>query len=55
MAILYDKNGKSFNVPHTVDVKDWLATGDYSETKPTGAKSNKPTKPNAKPNLLDKA
>ena len=55
MAKLYDKNGKSFNVPHTVDVKDWIATGDYTLDKPTGAKSNKPTKPTPKPNLLDKA
>ena len=52
MAKLYDKNGKEFNVPHAVDVKDWLATGDYSEEKPKGGVKKTPEKP--KPNLLDK-
>lgn len=42
MATLYDASGKSYNVPHAVDVKDWLETGKYSlETK--GKKSQKQT------------
>ena len=53
MAKLYDKSGKEFNVPHAVDVKDWLATGDYSEEKPKGANS-KQVKPTPKPNLLNR-
>lgn len=51
MAKLYDKNGKEYNVPHAVDVKDWLNTGDYSLEKPKGA-AKKAEK--TKPNLLDK-
>jgi len=32
---LYDKkNGKEFNIPHAVDVKEWLDTGKYTKTIP---------------------
>jgi hypothetical protein len=32
--ILYDKKGNSFDVPHPIDVTEWLATGEYSLDKP---------------------
>ena len=53
MAKLYDKSGKEFNVPHAVDVKDWLASKEYSLEKPKGA-NPKQGKPTPRPNLLDK-
>ena len=41
MAILYDKkSGKEYKVPHAVDVKDWMATGKYTDKDP---KANKET------------
>ena len=40
MATLYNKNGKKYNVPHAVDVKDWINSGDYSLENP---KKSKPT------------
>lgn len=53
MAKLYDKSGKEFNVPHAVDVKDWLASKEYSLEKPKGAVKQKPAeKPRL--NLSDK-
>ena len=53
MPLLYDKDGISYNVPHAVDVKDWLASKEYSLEKPKGANS-KQVKPTPRPNLLDK-
>ena len=38
MTKLYDKNGKVFNVPHAVDVKDWLESGEYSLEQIKGKK-----------------
>ena len=35
MATLYDKDGKEYNVPHTVDIKEWLKEG-YSLENPKG-------------------
>jgi hypothetical protein len=54
MAKLYDKSGKEFNVPHAVDVKEWLESGEFSLDKPKGAKPIK-VKSIPKPTLLDKA
>lgn len=33
MAIVYNKKGEGFNVPHAIDVKDWIQAG-YSLEKP---------------------
>lgn len=33
MAILYSKSGEKVDVPHAIDVKEWLAEG-YTLTKP---------------------
>lgn len=45
MTKLYDKNGKPYNVPHAVDVKDWISSGDYFKEnpikKPKGAEKQK--------------
>ncbi len=42
---LYDKNGKGYNVPHAIDVKEWIATGKYSEKNPKAeAKKQEPKK-----------
>ena len=42
MATLYDKAGKGYNIPHAVDVKEWLATGKFFKENP---KEKQPTKP----------
>ena len=34
MPLLYDKDGISYNVPHAVDVKEWLASGRYFKKSP---------------------
>lgn len=34
MAIVYDKKGDSHDVPHAIDLKDWLDNG-YSLEKPS--------------------
>lgn len=39
MAKLYDKNGKEYNVPHQIDVEEWLKTGEYSLEKPEEKKT----------------
>jgi len=45
---LYDKkNGKEFNIPHTVDVKEWLETGKYTKVNP----KSKPKKETPKPTI----
>ena len=36
MATLYDKSGNKYDVPHAVDVKGWLATGNFFEEKQKG-------------------
>jgi len=36
--LLYDKNGKAYDVPHAVDVNEWLATKKYSKKKPNSKK-----------------
>ena len=33
MTIVYDKTGKGFEVPHPIDVNEWVAAG-YSKEKP---------------------
>ncbi len=33
MAKLYNKDGKEFNVPHAVDIREWKKAG-FSEEKP---------------------
>lgn len=33
MAIVYNDKGEGFNVPHAIDVKDWIKAG-YSLEKP---------------------
>lgn len=38
---LYDKNGKAHNVPHAVDVKEWIATGKLFKVNPKAGKANK--------------
>ncbi len=44
MAVLYTKGGEEINVPHPIDVKERLASGELSLDKP------KPkVKPKAKP------
>ena len=32
--ILYDAKGKEFNIPHTVDAKEWIASGKYFVVNP---------------------
>lgn len=41
MAVLYDKKGKAHKVPFEVDVKEWLATKQFSRTKPKKAAATK--------------
>jgi len=36
--LLYDKNGKAYDVPHAVDVNEWLASKKYSKKKPNSKK-----------------
>ena len=31
---LYNAKGEAFKVPHAIDVKDWLASGQYTEKNP---------------------
>jgi len=31
---IYDKKGEAINIPHAVDAKEWLATGDYFKEPP---------------------
>ena len=38
---LYDKNGKEYNVPHAIDRKEWLASGDFFEKNPKAKIENK--------------
>ena len=35
---LYNKDGKEFNVPHAVDAKEWLASGDFTKDDPKATK-----------------
>lgn len=35
---LYDKDGKEYKVPHKVDQREWLATGDYFKENPKAKK-----------------
>ena len=39
MATLYDKNGKEYNVPNAIDIKEWLKDG-YSLENPKEALSS---------------
>ena len=41
---LYNKDGKEFNVPHAIDAKEWLATGDYFKELPKAKKETKSVK-----------
>jgi len=34
MTLLYDKDGKEYKIPHRIDVKGWMATGDYTLEAP---------------------
>ena len=29
MILLYNKAGKEFKIPHAIDAKEWIATGNY--------------------------
>jgi len=41
---LYDKKtGKEYNVPHPIDVNEWLASGDFTKVNPKA-----PIKPKGK-------
>jgi|FLOH01.1.fsa_nt_gi hypothetical protein len=44
MATVYDKSGKEYNVPHAVDVREWVNAG-YLEEKPKRATSTATTPP----------
>ena len=37
--VVYDKSGKEFKVPHAVDRKEWLATGNYFVENPKAKKT----------------
>jgi hypothetical protein len=47
MATVYDKSGKEYNVPHAVDVREWVNAG-YLEEKPKRATSTATTPPQPK-------
>ncbi len=32
--LVYDKSGKEYKVPHAVDRKEWIASGDYFAENP---------------------
>jgi thioredoxin-related protein len=32
--LLYDKNGEEYDVPHVVDQKEWIKTGNFFKEKP---------------------
>ena len=38
MVLYGKKDGKKYKVPHAVDAREWLATGDYTEKKPNSKK-----------------
>ena len=44
---LYNKDGKEFNVPHAIDAKEWLASGEFSKENPK-AKKEAPKKESKK-------
>lgn len=50
--ILYDKSGGEHKVPHSIDRKDWLATGDFFIENPK-PKQNKKNDKQPQQNLLD--
>ncbi len=39
--VIYDKKGGEINIPHRVDAKEWVASGDYFYDNP---KAKKPTR-----------
>jgi hypothetical protein len=41
---LYDKAGKAYDVPHAIDQREWLATGDFFKENPKEAKKKKAEK-----------
>lgn len=45
---LYDKKGKGYNVPHAIDQKEWLATGDYTKEAPKAKKPKEAPKDDVK-------
>lgn len=36
--ILYDKNGNEYNIPHAIDAREWVASGEYFFSNPMGEK-----------------
>lgn len=38
--LVYDKEGVSYNVPHIIDVKEWISTGLYFDYNPKDTESS---------------
>lgn len=36
---VYDKTGKEYKVPHSVDRKEWIASGEYFAENPKAKKT----------------
>jgi len=36
---VYDKTGKEFKVPHAIDRKEWIKTGNYFTVNPKAKKA----------------
>ena len=34
MKLIYDKDGNEVKMPHAIDAKEWVATGEYFYEKP---------------------
>ena len=43
MATLYDSKGKEYEVPHEIDVKEWLDNG-FTKEKPKKTRQTTPKK-----------
>ena len=41
---LFDKDGKEYDVRHTVDAKEWIATGNFFEVNPKAEAPKKTTR-----------
>ena len=46
MGVLFDKDGKRYDIPHPVDVKEAMKTGKYFAADPTKRKIIKPARKN---------
>ena len=44
MFVVYDKDGKEFTTPHSIDAREMVATGEYFIEPPKGKGKAKPKK-----------